>query len=271
MQATWLGAACVLLRSGADALLIDPCFTRPPLIRMLFGRLAPDVQAVRRGLQAAGAPAVRAVLVTHSHYDHSLDAPEAARQCGAALVGSPSTLNVGRGQGLPEARLIPLDVKAPMSFGALTLRVVPGLHNLPDLARGRIDHPLRIPAHALAFKEGGSFALWVSAESGSALVLGSAGFIAGSLEGLRADTALLSLGGLGLRSRAYHAAYFDATAGAVGAQRVIPTHYDDFTRPWGAPLRQIPGSATALRSLAEWCARRGVMLEAQPPASASAL
>jgi L-ascorbate metabolism protein UlaG (beta-lactamase superfamily) len=46
------------------------------------------------------------VLITHTHYDHALDAPYIASKTGATIIGTESTYHFARGQGVPADKLI---------------------------------------------------------------------------------------------------------------------------------------------------------------------
>ncbi len=269
VTAAFLGAATLLLSDGTTHLLTDGFFSRPAWPRVAFTRLRPDLSAIHNGLARAGIQRLDAVLVSHSHYDHALDAPEVARAANARLVGSESTANLARGAGLPEAQIQVIRPAEPLTFGAFRVTFLPSAHSAPNLSPGLISTPLRMPAHARAFKEGGCFSILVEHPCGSLLIHSSAAYLPGALAGCRADAALLSLGSLGRRSSAYRRAYFDQVAGAVGARVVYPIHHDDFTRPLGSLVRPMPwwmdDTPAALRALRRWAAEHAVSVaEFQP-------
>src|SRR4051812_38199205 len=81
----WLGVAGIELTAGGRTLAVDPFFTRPPLRRFLFGRVASNPRLVRKHL-----PSCDYVLVSHSHWDHMMDAPEGARNTGAVVFRRPT-------------------------------------------------------------------------------------------------------------------------------------------------------------------------------------
>ena len=62
------------------------------------------------------------------------------------------------------------------------------------------------------------------------LVQGSAGFLPGGYRSERADVVFLGVGGLGRKEPAYRERYLREVVDAVGARRVVPIHWDDFTR-----------------------------------------
>ncbi len=74
----------------------------------------------------------------------------------------------------------------------------------------------------------------------TALIQGSAGFVAGALDGWSADVAYLGIGQLGVQSEDYIRTYWAETVAAVGARVVVVTHWDDFFRPLDKPLRALP-------------------------------
>ena len=51
---------------------------------------------------------------------------------------------------------------------------------------------------------------------------------------------MLGIGALGRSEREYKDAYYREIVDAVGATRVIPIHWDDFTYPLDQPLRASP-------------------------------
>ncbi len=240
VSVTFLGVSTILITDGETALMTDGFFSRPSLLEVAFAEIESDLAAIDRSLERAGVDRLAAVLVVHSHYDHAMDAPEVAWRTGALLVGSESTANVGRGWGLEESRIKVPRSGEPMRFGAFTVTLIRSRHFPHGRAMGEISEPLVPPARALAYQEGGSWSVHVEHPLGSVLVHSSAGWIDGALDGYRAETVLLGIGLLGTRDENYRQAYFREVVEAVGARRVIPIHYDDFTRPLDAPLLPLP-------------------------------
>ncbi|MBU0513215.1 MAG: MBL fold metallo-hydrolase, partial [Proteobacteria bacterium] len=97
---TWLGTNCLVLSDGSTRLMIDPNLTRPSGMLgpgLFLKKIAPDLGLIDRWLARAGADRLDAVLLTHTHFDHALDAAAVAAKTGAMLLGSASAANVGRG------------------------------------------------------------------------------------------------------------------------------------------------------------------------------
>jgi len=239
VRVTFLGVSTVLVSDGETAILTDGFFSRPGKWAML-GRIAPDLDAIERGLELAGVDSLAAVFVVHSHYDHAMDAPEVARRTGAALVGSESTRNVGRGAGLAEERMRLASAGTPVQLGAFTVTLLPARHLPHGIAMGEIETPLVPPVAASDYKDGGSYSVLIEHPLGSLLVQGSAGWLDGALAGRHADVVLLGVGGLGGQDDAYREALYREVVAAVGARCVVPIHWDDFTLPFTEPLRPMP-------------------------------
>lgn len=239
LRATWLGVSALLLRDGQHAVLIDPFFTRPPgMLRMALNRpIAPDEALIRDWLARVGVTSLDAVLVSHSHFDHAMDAGVVAKLTGARLIGSQSTLNIGRGAGLDESRLIEAASVDPIKAGSFSLRFIPAAHAGATGGKptGTIDTPLQLPARYLDYKLGGTYSILIEHPEGRVLHHGSAGHVPGALAEVQADVVFL---GVALIDDTE--AYLRETVDAVGATRVIPVHWDDFTRPLAEPLVPMP-------------------------------
>jgi L-ascorbate metabolism protein UlaG (beta-lactamase superfamily) len=263
---TFLGVATLLFSDGETSLMTDGFFTRVSLFQALARRpVAPDPDAITRGLARAGVTRLAAVVPVHSHYDHAMDAPEVARRTGALLVGSRTTAWLGRGAGLPEDQIQVVEPGVPLRFGDFTLVFVSSRHVELPLGMGALAQeltaPLVPPAPVDAWVEGGSWSILIAHPLGTALVQGSAGFVPGALAPYSADTVFLGLGGLERHGEAYTETYLREVVDAVEARRVIPIHYDDLAAPADGPLVPMP---SWLDDVAESLARLESRAEADP-------
>jgi L-ascorbate metabolism protein UlaG (beta-lactamase superfamily) len=262
---TFLGVATVLFDDGTSRILFDGFFSRPPLISVALRKLAPDEARIDSALQRAGIQKVDAVVPVHTHFDHAMDSAVVATRTGATLVGGESTANVGRGGGLPADRIHVVGDGEQATYGDFTLTFIVSEHCPPDRYPGTIEAPVVPPAKADAYRCGEAWSVIVDHTSGrTALVQGSAGYVAGSLAGQRADVAYLGVGQLGIQSEDYICTYWQETVTTVGAKTVVLTHWDDFFRPLDLPLRALPYAGddldVTMRLFTELAERDGVTL-----------
>ena len=242
---TFLGVASLLLDDGESAVMTDGYFSRPSMATVLLRSMSPDEARIDAALERIGlGPGGRrldAVAPVHTHFDHAMDSGVVAQRTGAVLVGGDSSVNVGLGAGLDASRVVRVTPGEPRTYGSFTLTHVESSHCPPDRFPGTIDDPVVPPARASAYRCGEAWSILVQHTSGrSALLQGSAGFVDGALAGRRADVAYLGVGQLGVMDEDYIRAYWAQTVEAVGARRVVLTHWDDFFRGLDAPQRALP-------------------------------
>ena len=239
------GTSTLLFDDGETAWMVDGWFSRPGLLRLALAEIAPDLEAIERGLAANGVTTLAAVIPVHSHYDHAMDAPEVASRTGATLMGSESTANIGRGWGLPESQIRVLQDREPVTLGDFVVTPIESRHfQFPDpeirekaLGNPEITEPLIPPVGLFDYRLGKAYVLHVDHPRGTFVIVGSAGYLEGALEQLEADVIFLGVGGLGSQTPDYREAYWRETVQATGADRVIPIHYDSLTGPIEGPFR----------------------------------
>lgn len=275
MKITSFGTTTLLFDDGADQVLFDAHFTRPSLLRYLFGRAGTDAGLVDETLRRHRVDRLRAVFVSHTHHDHVMDAPYVANRCAAVIYGSASTLNVARGGGVPEARLVEFQANESYRVGGFSVRVIPSVHSKPTLFNNdlgqTIDAPLRQPARLRAYKEGGSYDFYVENGGRRYMIRPSFNYIEGQLDSCRADVLLLGIAGLQKADAATEAAFFRETVERVRPRLVIPIHWDNFfvplTKPATGMPRLIGRTEVALFKLARYCETHGIDCLVQLPGS----
>lgn len=246
LSATFLGVSTILLDDGTSAILTDGYFSRPGMLDVAVSKISPNLGRIDACLnKSLGSRRLEAVIPVHSHFDHALDSAVVAHRTGAQLIGGTSTANIGRGGRLPEERIVVVAPGTPIPLGAWTVTMIESGHCPPDRYPGEITAPVVAPARASAYRCGEAWSILVAHTSGpTTLIQGSAGFVPGSLAGRTAEVAYLGIGQLGLQDEGYIASYWKETVGAVGATRVVVTHWDDFFGP--LPMH---ASDKALRAL----------------------
>ncbi len=262
---TFLGVSSLLLGDGESAVLTDGFFSRPSLLKVGLGKVAPDISRIESALARAGIDRLDAVVPVHTHFDHAMDSAVVARQTGAVLVGGESAANIGRGQGLAGEQIKVVTPAEHLIFGGFRLTWMESAHCPPDRFPGHIVQPVVPPVRVNAYRCGEAWSILAEHTSGrTALIQGSAGFVAGSLTGRRADVAYLGVGQLGLQGEDYIRTYWAETVEAVGAGRVVLIHWDDFFRPLDLPLRALPFAGddldATMRVFTELAAQQDVAL-----------
>ncbi len=242
VRMTWLGTAGVLLTDGKTGILIDPYVSRFGMRAIALGSpLEPDRALIKKwcGDLAGDGQKIAAVIVSHSHFDHAADAPFFALETGAPLIGTESTMNIGRGAGLPERLLLAVKPGRTMEFGDFTVRFIESAHGPAFLGRvpypGMIDAPLVPPAAASRYRLGGVFSLLISHPSGTILHHGSAGFLPGMYDAVRADAVLL-----GITGREDTDNYLDQVMTGTGARLLVPIHHENFFKPIAGGMSFLP-------------------------------
>ncbi|EME63336.1 beta-lactamase domain-containing protein [Amycolatopsis decaplanina DSM 44594] len=240
MTSIFFGASTVHVFDGVTSILVDGFFSRPSWARILAGKVAPDQERITAALERGGIDHLDALFVAHSHHDHVMDAPDVVRLRGGTLYGSPSTLNVGRGAGLPDDSMCVIADGDQVKLGDFTVRVFEGRHSPGDHYPGTIDEPLTTPAKASAYRTGGCYSFLLTHSAGRMLVHPSANFVPHQFDGLDVDFLYLGVGALGAQDKQFQDDYWHHVVEATSPSFIVPVHWDDFSRPLGRPLRTMP-------------------------------
>ena len=239
---TWAGVTTLLIDDGESAVMTDGFFSRPSLADVGLRRLSSSSPRIDGSLAHIGVHRLEAVMPVHTHFDHAMDTAFVAERTGAKVVGGTSARQVGRGHGLPDDRLVVVTPGEPITLGAYDVTLIESEHCPPDRFPGVITEPIAPPVRASAYKCGEAWSTLVHHRPSGRrlLIVGSAGFVPGALAGQRADVVYLGVGQLGVQPEQYLLDYWAQAVRAVGARRVVLTHWDDFFRPLHKPLRALP-------------------------------
>ncbi len=246
---THLGAAGWEITDGQRVILLDPYLSRlrvagqlgsmttPPLpgdTRRVFGPdddLVPDTAAVDAHVTRADF-----ILISHSHFNHTLDMPSIARKTGATVIGTESTTNLARAGGVPDAQLLTVRGGEDYEFGALSLKVIPSLHSALHGKRffdsRVVPRDVTGPRRMRHDVEGGTLAYLVRLGGWRILWTGSMNYIEREMDGLRPDVALIAAARQRLEIHDYTARLLRA----LGRPPIVfATHWDEQSFPYGAP------------------------------------
>lgn len=254
---TWFGVSTLLFDDGDTQLLIDGFFSRPSLADIVFGvPVESDVPQINYVIDEYRIRRLAAIIPVHSHFDHAMDIGAIANRSGASILGSESTAQIARGAGVPEDQIILAQSNAEYSFGTFRVTLIDSVHaqigwggSIP--LAGTVDSPLETPAPIRAWRAGKSYSIVVAHDHGTTLVQGSAGFLEGALDEVRADVVMLGVWGLSGMGRNYTERYWQSLVTATGAARVLPIHFADYTQPFGE-IRLSPRILDNFTDTATW-------------------
>lgn len=282
IQVRFAGVSTLVFSDGETSWMTDGFFTRPGPLRTFFGLIKPDERIIDCNLERLGVTKLAAVVPVHSHYDHAMDAPFVAWKTGAELIGSDSTLNVGRGLRPDQPRLRKVQANEAVRLGGWTLSFHESHHGpamFTMAAEGSIDALLVPSRNARRWKQGAVWSILVEHDRGPRmLVHASAGPPGEALKKALAergksvqtkvDVVFLGVGLLAKAEQKDRRALWDEVVVASGAKRVIPIHWDNFTRSLDNPLacapRPFDNVGKTLAELREW-AGQGQVEIVMPP------
>jgi L-ascorbate metabolism protein UlaG (beta-lactamase superfamily) len=240
IRVTWLGTAGIFMTDGKTGILIDPYVSRFGMTRVALGLpLNPDRELIKKWAEKIGKDRITAVIVSHSHFDHVADAPYFALEADVPLIGTESTINVGRGAGMTERKLIAVKPEQTIQIGDFSVKFLESIHGPALFGRvpyqGTIDKPLVPPAKAGDYRLGGVFSLLITHPFGTIIHHGSAGFKPGMYDDIRADVLLLGIAGRGDTTQ-----YLENVVLKTKAPLVIPIHTDNFFKPLEDGMSLLP-------------------------------
>jgi len=240
---TFLGTNSILIRDRKTSIIIDPYFTRPGRIlgvNYFLKHVVPNPLTIRKTLQKIGIGKIDAVLLTHTHIDHALDAPEVVKQTNSVLYGSSSAMQIGRGGGLDESSLVEIDLEKKYKIGAFKVTFIKSVHlPFPKIVepminfRTTVPKALTPPARIANYRVGEYYKFQIEHPYGKLFVCG------GGLEEHpvtpHADAVTISIGGLALRSVEYRENLFERVVLSSAAKSVYLTHWDKPARSIDSP------------------------------------
>lgn len=247
---THLGAAGWELTHGSTVILFDPFLSRLRISGRAFGTsttpslandtrpvygpeddLVPDTVAINAHITRADF-----ILISHSHFNHTLDVPYIAGKTGATVIGTESTTNLARAGGVPDAQLITVRGGEDYEFGSFSVKVIRSLHSAMNERRyfdsRVVPRDFRGPRRMSNDVEGGTVAYFLRLGGRQILLFGSMNYIEEEIAGLRPDVALVAAA----RQRLEIHDYTGRLMRALHFPRlVIATHWDEQSFPFGAP------------------------------------
>lgn len=241
VTATFFGTSTLAFNDGRHVLLVDGFVSRPRLMSVVFGTVSPDYHAIEAAFSGLFTDRSVAVMVSHTHYDHALDAGTISKLWRAEIYGSSSTAMLLHAERVDDELINVIEPGESFSIGRFSVTATKTPHSPGDLAPGELRRPPRLPTTARAYRTGDSYRFHIVHGDARILVVPSAHHRADHMHTTaRADVVFLGIGMLGKQSDGFIERYWCDTVLASGATVVVPIHWDDFTRPLAAPLANAP-------------------------------
>lgn len=255
----WFGTNCLYIKTPDASLMVDPHFSRPG-IQNLVHKISPKPQYIRRALEQAGVKNLDAILITHSHYDHVMDASDTAWLTQAVLYGSESVMQTIPGSQIPSNQFQQVQPGFEFLIGGIKARFFESAHvkfpgKLADWVHlnEKMDHAIHPPVWFWQYRAGTVYSILLELDGHSLYIQGSAGVVGQNPTIPSADAAVLSIAGLQFKSRQYRQAWFSQTVLRTGAREVFFSHWDNFFLPWNSTPHHLPGIPYVIRHLSAMC------------------
>jgi len=243
VRVTYLGTNGFKFESSNHALLVDPYFSRINLWRVVLGSsVQPDEHRIDGAMNHL-ASKVDAILTTHGHLDHLLDAPVLTRKTGARLIGSRTAVELAERAGVPASRCHAVTEGDVLRIGPWKIRAFTATHDRlfwiePFAGEARGSGPPRGAADWVC----GEPLAYLIEISGERIFIDSGGTSALLPPADIAPVDLAILGAALPDSRAR----FPAAVRRLRPRYVFPSHQDNFFQPLSAgfqfgPLTDFPG------------------------------
>jgi L-ascorbate metabolism protein UlaG (beta-lactamase superfamily) len=234
LEVEWLGVAGYRLTHEEHTLLIDPYFSRVPLGHALRReRALPDLALLDRALNPPGD--VVGVVVGHTHFDHAVDAPAIARRFGCPALGSASLARLMGLHGLAE-QAVEVEPHRAYELGPFTATFIPSRHSKLVLGLavpfgGELTCAHLDGLSPAAYRCGQVWGIRIEVAGTTLYHQGSADLIDEEIGRGGVDVFLAGIAG-----RGFTRDYWKRILGRLSPAVVIASHYDDFFRPFEAPM-----------------------------------
>ena len=247
LRITYLGVSSFLIQDKHTTLLIDAFLTRPNKFQLLFKPLQSNTQQIRTILKQLNINTIDAIFTLHSHHDHAMDIGFIAQQTHANIIASSSTLNIAKAYDLETHQLQKIEGKTQLKLGEFTITLIPSQHTKMGTILSQVvglDKTIN-KVHTKkeyldAFKEGGTYSIHIQHPKHTFFINGSTGYKANMTQGLQAQTVFLGIAKLGKQPPTFKQAYYDTLVTQLHAKKVVPIHWDDFTKDFDTPITPLP-------------------------------
>jgi L-ascorbate metabolism protein UlaG (beta-lactamase superfamily) len=243
LEVEWLGVSGYRLTYEGHTLFVDPYVSRVPLRDLLLRRRAlPDRVALERFVRAPGKTV--GVLVGHTHFDHAIDTPALARKLDCKAYGSASLVNLMGLHGMAE-QAVEVEPYRVYELGPFEVSFTPSAHSklllglaVPYDGELTCDHLDSLsPA---AYRCGQVWGISIAVAGVRFYHQGSAELLDDAVRERGVDVFLAGVAGRDFSER-----YWQRILPLLEPRAVVPTHYDNFSRPLGQDLEFVTAAELA--------------------------
>lgn len=130
VEVRWFTVAAILLEDDETQIFFDPMFTRADLSHWLkLSQLKSNETLVSGIIKEHGLDKIQALFASHSHYDHSIDAPIVAKLTGATFYVDESSERIAKAYKDPAIKTVRFENLKPIKVGKFTITPIKRVHS----------------------------------------------------------------------------------------------------------------------------------------------
>lgn len=247
----WLGTTGVTLSDESGSILFDPALTRPsPAKFVTLSTVKSDFEQVKNWSKKNKLQSLKAIFISHTHFDHALDLGSFAKLFNAKVYGPSSIQGICQGYAVPNKDCIGLADKTSIPIKAKNFTVTPmeGKHGkilgMFYFAKGKIKNEIKDQPDIYDFKAQENYSYLIQHEKLTLMFWPSTrpGKEKAFLSKTKPKIDVLLLG---IANRKSDQNLYDLAIQTTNPKVIIPLHWDNFFLPrdkesiaqlWGVDL-----------------------------------
>jgi L-ascorbate metabolism protein UlaG (beta-lactamase superfamily) len=129
VDARWFTVACIVLDDGETQIIFDPMFTRAGLKHWFnFAKLESDKSLVSSIMKDHQLNKIQAIFVSHSHFDHSIDAPIVSKLSGGMFYTDVSSDKIAKAYKDKDIKTQLIENLKPIQIGKFSVTPIRRVH-----------------------------------------------------------------------------------------------------------------------------------------------
>lgn len=226
----WFSVTSLVLEDEETKIMFDPMFTRAGIKHWLnLSELRSDEPLVAQVINDNGLEKVDAFFVSHSHFDHVIDAPVMAKLTGGIFYADESNERIVKAYQEPKIKTVRIENLKPIRVGKFTITPIKRTHS-PIVRWMNFEYlPGPVPEDFnfgfYDYHMGETWFYYIEHPEGKILVdQGSEPF----LDNLKPFTDKVDVVIQGIANRRNDEVILDGYVKALNPKIFIPTHFDNF-------------------------------------------